>query len=170
MAGVQEHRPRRLRDYPPLALAGLVMLVLLALMPSALNLPQTTPSETLEYAPVPPEDDITNPPTGNFDSLGLGSSRSIGTGASGDSALPGGGAVPGGAPIKTASTKRCVGNPPRQTEDPLSPPCVAVFTGDNGGATYQGVTREEVRVLFYLEGCRTQGGSSRGDETLPCGE
>src|SRR5687768_6643728 len=83
MAGVTEERPRRLRDYPPLAFAALVMLVLLALMPSALNLPQTTPSETLEYAPVPPEDDQVNPPTGNFSSLGLGSSGSIGGSAPG---------------------------------------------------------------------------------------
>ena len=147
------------------------MLVLLALMPSALNLPQTTPSETLEYAPVPPEDDITNPPIGNFSSLGLGSSSGP---AGGDGPGAGEPDLPGDASaaraIKAASTKRCVGNPPRQTEDPLSPPCVAVFSGDNGGATYQGVTREEVRVLFYLEGCGSQGGTSEGDDSVPCGE
>lgn len=144
------------------------MLVLLAAMPSALHLPQTNPSQTLEYAPVPPEDDQVNPPTGNFSSLGLGSSSGIGAqGGDGGRGLDAAGAVPAGRSVKAPSTKRCVGNPPRQTEDPLSPPCVAVFTGDNGGATYQGVTRDEVRVLFYFEGTGGQLGSSRGQEA-PC--
>ena len=53
---------------------------------------------------------------------------------------------------KNPSTKRCVGSPPRQTEDPLSPPCVAYFEGDNFGATYPGVTKDEIRVLFYFTG------------------
>ena len=43
-------------------------------------------------------------------------------------------------------THRCVGEPPRQTEDPQSPPCVAYWEGDNGGATWQGVTRDEITV------------------------
>lgn len=42
--------------------------------------------------------------------------------------------------------RRCVGNPPRQTEDPQSPPCVGFFEGDNGGATHQGVTATEIRI------------------------
>src|SRR5687767_1100554 len=41
---------------------------------------------------------------------------------------------------------RCVGDPPRQIEDPQSPPCVPFWSGDNGGATYKGVTRDEVRI------------------------
>src|SRR5688500_1174590 len=119
-----------------------MMLGLLAVLPSALNIPQSNPAETLEYAPVPPEDQNQPPPAaGNFSSLGLGSSSGIAAGASPDAELPGGGEV-GGRAVKTAGTKRCVGSPPRQTEDPLSPPCVAHFEGDNGGATYQGVTRD----------------------------
>ena len=54
--------------------------------------------------------------------------------------------------MKTPSTKRCVGKPPRQTEDPLAPPCVASFAGDNFGVTYQGVTKDEISVLFYFDG------------------
>ncbi|HET6951114.1 MAG TPA: hypothetical protein VFI47_12100 [Acidimicrobiales bacterium] len=30
-----------------------------------------------------------------------------------------------------------------------APPCVAPFTGDNGGATYRGVTADEVKVIWY---------------------
>lgn len=175
-------RPSKARDYPPLLFAGLVMLLMLAILPSALNLPQTNPSQTLEYAPVPPEDESSvDPPAGNFSSLGLGGGRGLGNNAAGDSsggsAL--GGAV-GGRALKAASTKRCVGNPPRQTEDPLSPPCVASFRGDNGGATYRGVTREEITIVLYNNGqCGTPPGyrvpgagigSSRASERPPCGE
>ncbi|HUR49100.1 MAG TPA: hypothetical protein VMY88_06165, partial [Acidimicrobiales bacterium] len=167
------------RNFPPLVFAALVMMLLLALMPSALNLPQSNPSQTLEYAPVPPEDDSVTPPAGNFSSLGLGTSPGPGNNRFGDSGGLPLGDVQGGVG-KSPSTKRCVGNPPRQTEDPLSPPCVASFTGDNGGATYHGVTRDEVTVLIYQggqgcgnpEGYRQPGaaaGTSR-DERLPCGE
>lgn len=41
---------------------------------------------------------------------------------------------------------RCAGDPPRQIEDPQSPPCVPVWSGDNGGATYQGVTGDTITV------------------------
>ncbi len=43
--------------------------------------------------------------------------------------------------------KRCVGPPPlRQIEDPQSPPCIAYWNGDNGGATSKGVTKDAVYV------------------------
>ena len=163
MAAVQKVKRSGARDYIPLALSSLMMIGLLTVLPSALNLPQTNPSQTLEYAPVPPEDDQVNPPaSGNFSSLGLGSSS--GAGAFGEAAGPSpepGGALPG-KPVKAPGTKRCVGSPPRQTEDPLSPPCVASYTGDNGGQTYRGVTPDEIRVIYYFyNGCRT---SSRGRE------
>ena len=139
------------------------MLLMLALLPSALNLPQTNPAETLEYAPVPPEDSEDPPPAGNLSSLGLGRSPSVGD--SPPPTVPGGDDVPGvGARGRNPSTKRCVGSPPRQTEDPLSPPCVAHFSGDNGGPTYAGVSEDEVRVLFYLEPVGIPTATSRGAE------
>src|SRR5579884_2613954 len=130
------------RRYPPLAAAvGALALAVFAL-PSALNLPQANPGQTLEYAPVPGQSSQSS--SGNFAGLGLGS----GGAASGAGGL----AQPGPAGTGTQpSSKHCVGNPPRQTEDPLSPPCVAFFQGDNGGRTYTGVTATEVRVLYYLE-------------------
>lgn len=155
-------------NYPPLAMAGLVMLLLLAVLPSALNLPQTTPSETLEYAPIPPEDDQVTPPVGNLSSLGLGSSSSFGND-------PGGAGTPADTPAsgdvrgvgKNPRVKNCVGNPPKQTEDPLAPPCVAFYEGDNGGATYRGVTREGIRILFYINSGFTDCVTSRGCEARP---
>ncbi len=48
-----------------------------------------------------------------------------------------------------ARVRRCVGTPPRQTEDPQSPPCVAFFDGDdNGGATSLGVTADEIVIAL----------------------
>ncbi len=72
---------------------------------------------------------------------------------------PGAGANP--------SRFRCVGNPPRQTEDPLAPPCVAFFEGDNFGETYQGVTGDEIRIVLYKDGNIGTVGTSRGTETCP---
>jgi hypothetical protein len=157
------------RQYPPLIIASLLMLLLLTALPSALNLPQSNPSQTLEYAPVPPEDESVDPPAGNFSSLGLGSSSS----APGEGPGEGAGALPppiaeSGRAVKVAGTKRCVGNPPRQTEDPASPPCVGSFSGDNGGSTYKGVSREEVRVVLYVAGGLTRP-TGEGSESAPAG-
>ena len=142
------------RNYPPLLAMAVALLLAVAILPSSLNVPQPKTQTTLEFAPVPPEDDDPPPQqSGNFASLGLGSSGSLEQ-APLDDGL--GGAAPDpnalGSEGKTPLTKKCVGNPPRQTEDPLAPPCVGHFEGNNGGATYQGVTREEIRILIYIQG------------------
>jgi hypothetical protein len=138
------------RKYPPLVAVGVAVLIALAVLPSSLNLPQSNPATTLEYAPVPPSDENPPPPSGNLSSLGLAGSSSLeGPGADGDL---GGGLDQLLNNRGKPGFKRCVGKPPRQTEDPLSPPCVADFTGNNFGATWQGVSGEEVRVLFYVQG------------------
>ena len=142
------------------------MLLLLAALPSALNLPQTNPSEQLEYAPVPPDDDDVTPPSGNLSSLGLGSSSGIGAEESGGGSDSGPIEIPGGRGARPA-TKRCVGNPPKQTADALAPPCVAYYAGDNGGATYPGVTGDEIRVVVYSTGGYYSVGTSKGAEEQP---
>ncbi|MHB8507888.1 MAG: hypothetical protein ACYDGR_04465 [Candidatus Dormibacteria bacterium] len=125
-------------------------------LPSALNLPQANPGQTLEYAPVPGDQGQVSA-GGNVASLGLGNGDSGPTTGIGGGSSGGGSEPPppltlpvgaGGAP----STKQCVGNPPRQTEDLASPPCVAFFHGDNGGSTYQGVSGSEFRIVVYLTG------------------
>ena len=157
------------RRYPPLLLVVAALALAMFALPSALNLPQANPGQTLEYAPVP--GDASSNSSGNFAGLGLGSG-----GAAGSI-----GEAPGVSPLSTLAplapppqgaggvpaTKQCVGNPPRQTEDPLSPPCVAYFRGDNGGATYHGVTRTEVRLLFYFDCCVQWANTSQGTETMP---
>jgi hypothetical protein len=177
------------RKYLPLLAMPLAVMIAVAVLPSALNLPQANPTETLEYAPVPPSDHDPPPPpaAGNLTSLGMASSRGLVSGPSEKGVGTGGtGKGPGPAPaaeapppppavalppaIKTPSTKRCVGKPPRQTEDPLAPPCVASFTGDNFGVTYQGVTKDEIAVLFYFDGFINDIGTSRGQESRPQGQ
>ena len=61
---------------------------------AALNLPQSNPTETLEYAPVPPDSNAKPNENGNESALGLGSSSGIkGSGASGAGAGGGQGAA-----------------------------------------------------------------------------
>jgi hypothetical protein len=46
-----------------------------------------------------------------------------------------------------ASDPSCVGT--RQTSDPLSPPCIPTWSGDNGGSTWQGVSATQVKIVLY---------------------
>lgn len=162
-------RPPKSSQYGPLVPAAVIMLLLLAVLPSSLGLPQANPTETLEYAPVPPEDDTLdpNPPAGNLSALGLARGRGfdgeVAGAEGGNDEVPG---VTGSG--RNPRAKRCVGNPPRQTEDPMAPPCVAFFQGDNFGSTYNGVTGREIRILFYFDGGYLQTSTGSGDQqTLP---
>lgn len=164
--------PQWARRYPPLLAVGVAMLIALAILPSSLNIPQTNPAQTLEYAPVPPDDEAPPPnQSGNLSSLGLAGSSSLESSSSPEEELE---ELLDLDPDEDGGTKgdptraRCVAG--RQTEDPLSPPCVANFEGDNFGDTYQGVTGEEVRVLFYLEGFTRYTNCSGGNEETPDGK
>ncbi len=62
------------------------------------------------------------------------------------------GATPTPTPaVERGRVRQCVGSPPRQIEDPQSPPCVPYFQGDNGGATdpKHGVTATTITVATY---------------------
>ena len=154
----QAEGPDWQRKYPPLLAVGVALLLALVVLPSSLNLPQTNPTQTLEYAPVPPDEESQdNPPQGNLASLGLGSSAGVEGGGAGGGTGGGGEelaelALPDVGAGRNPTRFRCVGNPPRQTEDPLAPPCVPFFDGDNFGATYQGVSGDEIRLLLYFDG------------------
>ena len=140
-------RERWTRSYPPLVALVAVAVVAVWVLPSSLNLPQANPTTVNEFAPVPPQDG--NPdPRGNLSALGLGSSQTL--------ALPVTPPPPppppeGGGRGAKPTDKHCIGSPPRQTEDPASPPCVPYFDGDNFGATYHGVTRREINVVAYFQ-------------------
>jgi len=154
---------RPARRYPPLV-AGLAALAIAAfVLPNALNVQQANPTETEQFAPVPSSGRQQPSQVGNLTSLSLGNSSTLAADGAGSGSGPGGGppgvqpATPGLPPATPAGTggtplqKDCVGAPPRQTEDPLSPPCVGYYHGDNGGSTYPGVSAQVVNVLIYSD-------------------
>lgn len=63
---------------------------------------------------------------------------------------PSASALPTSFPTDVPRTRRCYGDPSRQTEDPQSPPCAAYYNPktDNGGATSFGVTRDQITVAW----------------------
>lgn len=148
--------PSRQRYPPLLALVAGVVLAIVVL-PSALNLPQSNPTQTAEYAPVPGQNGSSA--NGNAASLGLAGSSDLTDSVATPTATPGSGDLSpnrvNGTPTSHRPTgKSCVfvNGALHQSEDPLSPPCVAYFNGDNGGATAPGVTGTEVRVIAYFDG------------------
>lgn len=146
---------------PPVVAVGVVALIALA---GLLGI-QPLSATTMAAPPRPGALDYRRDPPGRIapvrsqfiiDRLGLSFAAqpptSEGALLPGDSMLPRP-LDPGGRPASAAARKdfRCVDG--RQTEDPLAPPCDdTVFTGDNGGATWRGVSREEVRIMVRIEG------------------
>ncbi|HEX9766788.1 MAG TPA: hypothetical protein VGA36_08485, partial [Nitriliruptorales bacterium] len=56
------------RRYPPLAGAVVATVLAVLVLPSALNVPQSNPTQTLEFAPIPPDQDQPPPPdSGNVE-------------------------------------------------------------------------------------------------------
>lgn len=111
----------------------------------ALTTRQTPPPSTAEFAPQAIEQ-IKDAPNDQSSDFGSGSGPGGAPGR--DEAAAQAHAAAGGTkpPIAVPRVRRCVGSPPRQTEDPQSPPCVPYWEGDNGGATYRGVSRDEIRL------------------------
>lgn len=151
--------PTWTRRYPPLASLAVALLIAFSILPSTLNLPSSNPTEVLEYAPIPPEDQDQPPPMtrGALSSLGVASTGTLLTSPDLPPEID--------ALAKRPLTKKCVGG--RQTEDPNSPPCQPYFEGDNGGVTYQGVNRDQINVLIYETAWTATIGGSRGTETPP---
>jgi hypothetical protein len=128
---------------------GIAVVVLAAQLLSA---PRDSPPAIAEIAPQAVEQIKTPPPE---QATNLGKADGIGEGGAGGG---GGGGGPStttttAAPTTTVPQKpvprvlRCVGTPPRQIEDPQSPPCVPYWEGDNGGATWRGVTKDEITIV-----------------------
>lgn len=122
---------------------GAALLLVVALVPSVLRQSPPETSETAALSPDAPPDDAVE---SIISSLNL---AVTGTAGSGDGEGPGPETVAAG-PLPPSIRCRGYGNPPRQTESLYSAPCVAPFTGDNGGATSWGVTADEFRVTVYL--------------------
>lgn len=150
--------PERARRLPPLLMTIVLLSGLALILPSALRVPQQDPTPVLEYAPVPPNDNNSNDQQGNLSSMSLGSSSSLQNGVRD---LPPPPPPGGGPPVKSRCVRDRHTGQLLQTEDPNSPQCVPYFKGDNGGATWMGVTDGEIRVVLY-EDKGIYGGTSGG--------
>ncbi len=128
---------------------GTAFVVLVVLLPALLAAGSAAPPPAAEFAPSADQVIEEAPADQAADVSGSGDAV-----PEPEVAEPGPSASPTPEPSPTETVivtedqaKRCVGPPPlRQTEDPQSPPCIAFWQGDNGGATAPGVTRESIYV------------------------
>lgn len=153
-----------LRHYSPLYGFGAVFLLLLALFPTV-NALRDDDSVTAGSGGVTASGDGgVAGETGAAD-FGAGSATDAGgvSGTSGPSGSPGaasgtgaapaatGGAAPAGAAPQTPGVTRggfdCQPGVRQLPFSAYAPPCTAKFEGDNGGATYRGVTDKEIKLV-----------------------
>ena len=80
-----------------------------------------------------------------------GTGGGTGTGAGGGAAAGTGGSAAGGKSAAAPRIGACGTRKAQVPNDPYSPPCIA-FSGDNGGATYKGVTPTEITISARLAG------------------
>jgi hypothetical protein len=167
-----ESSGQALRRWAPLLLVLAVQVVLVAVVPSKgagpggqdALLGSAAPLSPLTGGTVGEGGALLDPVTGQ--PLPEGATIDAATGqvvlADGTVVAPGGGTAPGttgaapGAPAPAVAApaggdrSKCAKDGKRQQDvTGSSPPCVPKFTGDNGGATYQGVTGTTVKVLRY---------------------
>ena len=174
------------RKYPPLLAMALAVLIAVAVLPSALNLPQANPTETLEYAPVPPSDDDPPPPpaAGNLASLGLASSpghrlRARPTPAWARAApapAPGRPRRPTSRPRRPPSCRRPSRRRRRSAASASRParrrtrwprPAWPASPATTSAPPTRACRKDEVAVLFYFDGFINDIGTSRGQERAP---
>ncbi len=137
------------------------MILLLLIVPLAMHVNQNPPPVVAEFAPRAEQTIKDTPPdqtskVGNQNGSG-GPAKGAGSGGGTPAPSPSPQVdTRNQAPIDLQAVKHCIGNPPRQTEDPQSPPCIAYWKGDNGGATATGVTANQI---LLVHGSTTDTGS-----------
>lgn len=152
---------RSLPRTPGLAQVGVALVATLLLATISRTAHQPPPPTIAEFAPQAVQQ-ITKAPQNQSSESGTAENGTggdaVGEGGEGEAAgaLPSPTATPSSGPnvpppatgqsVKVPSARRCIGDPPRQTEDPRSPPCVAYWQGDNAGGTSPGVTAATVRI------------------------
>jgi hypothetical protein len=143
-------------------LGAVVVAVAVLVAAVALTSRQNTPPTIAEFAPQAvaqikqtlDEQSAEDPArTGNGTAGGESpppSAAASGTGPDGSPAAAAGATTSAPPPVDVPRVRQCVGTPPRQTEDPQSPPCVPYFDPDidNGGATSKGVTGDQITIAL----------------------
>lgn len=143
--------------------AGSLALAVL-LLPTVFRPPQDQQNTTAAFSPDAPPDDT--PPEVIIQSLGQARSSTAGSKSVAEEVVIIEEFAPEEKPPpRQAVRSQCYGDPPRQTESLYSPLCVPAFTGtDNGGATWQGVTADEVSLLVAVEAGTTVEAGKLGRE------
>jgi ABC-type branched-subunit amino acid transport system substrate-binding protein len=139
--------PRKRRGRSPGVVFSVLASVLVILVAAAFTPSQPPPPPTAEFAPAA-QRPITAPPPNQTSQVGDQGKTGNRGGPHGLKTPPTPTATPSGSPPDLPNVKYCVGDPPRQTEDPQSPPCRAYWKGDNGGATSRGVTKDTVNIVI----------------------
>lgn len=132
---------------------GVALGVLVLLLPLLLNAATSAPPAAAEFSPNA-QTVIKKAPEGQAAEANGAGDAGTGEGAAGGpspSPSPAPQAAPSPQPsdklVAEDQLKKCVGPPPlRQIDDPQSPPCIAFWEGDNGGATAKGVTRDNIYI------------------------
>jgi hypothetical protein len=143
-------KSRRRGRTPGLVFTALAA-VLVALVAAAFTPSQPPPPPTAEFAPEAAKP-IKVPPPNQTSNVGNPSNTGNHGGTQGLKVRR---VVPpppsqSGPVINTKSVKNCVGSPPRQIEDPESPPCIAYWNDPkgNGGTTTRGVDANTIRIAM----------------------
>lgn len=140
---------------------GIALAVLAVLLPLLLNAATGAPPTAAEFSPNAKQVIKKAPPGQAAAVNGSGEGAAPGDGGTasgGRSPSPSPSPTPPQLAIASNQVKACVGPPPlRQIEDPQSPPCIAYWKGDNGGATARGVTRDSIYIAIPTpEGAQAQ--------------
>ena len=163
---------RRAGKGPGTAYSAVAVLMFAVLSVLSLTPANPAPPAVAEFAPQSREQ-IKDAPKEQSSDFGSGEGGDLGTGtAASPSPKPGQSPGPQVTPPELPPTlppgarvRRCVGSPPRQTEDPQSPPCVAFWKDKakgNGGATSKGVTGDTITIAVPW----IQAGPATGQEEL----
>ncbi len=157
VVGVCEMRKSSVKLYAPFIALAMLQAVFIAVAPSkapdrsavsaALGPVGTNGSFDSEGNAIDPATgQVIDPATGQVIDPATG--EQVASDGSGGGATSGGPGTAGGEAAATGDTSHCKGD--RQFDLLLNnPTCVAKFTGDNGGATYQGVTDKEIKVVVF---------------------
>jgi hypothetical protein len=142
--------PSRWSSLAHLAAAAVMVVVL---VPLVLKAAQASPPSLAEFAPQVQQTIRKAPPGQNS---AFGSAEGGGNGAPTPTPSP----TPAAAVAQAtpsplvvppgATVRKCIGDPPRQIEDPQSPPCVPFWdpAKGNGGATWPGVTDKAITLAI----------------------
>jgi len=160
-AGAKARNRRRgggpVERYLPLAYMVMAVLVIVVLLPSALRPPAQQSTQTAQFSPNAPHQNqqsiIAAFQQASSGTAGAGTGNGTGPGTTGSGPaglqLPPSKLVPNFCP-------NGFGVPPRQTADIYAGPCAGAWKGDNGGATWRGVTGTTIRICVTGTGSGNQ--------------